>query len=170
MAQEESHSISENTKWGIRKRFMKGDCKFSNRRMYGYNKDAAGNLIVNKEEANTVKLIFSLYLDGYSSVSIARKLEELKQKNIKGLCKWTNSTIIGILRNEKYKGDSILQKTFSKDFISKRSMKNTGELPRYVVNDDHEKIIERDVYDKVQCELENRKLKCLVLRGCGKKC
>ncbi|MGN0270746.1 MAG: recombinase family protein [Candidatus Weimeria sp.] len=156
LAQEESRSISENVKWGKRKDFANGHVYLAYSRFLGYDKGLDGKMVVNPEEAKIVKDIFSYYLAGDSYSTIARKLTERGIKTPGGKDKWSVSTISSILRNEKYKGDALLQKVYSEDFISKKLVKNDGTIPQYYVEGDHEAIISPETFDRVQLEIQRR--------------
>ena len=153
LAQEESRSISENTTWGIRKRYADGKASVAYSRFLGYDAGFA----VNQEEAETVKLIYDLFLDGYSSMAIKKELEQREIKTPGGGVKWHVSTIQSILRNEKYAGRALMQKGFTVDFLQKKQKKNEGELPQQYVEEHHEAIIPPKVFDEVQIELDRRK-------------
>lgn len=158
LAQEESRSISENTTWGQRKRFADGKVCVPFKRFLGYDRGPNGELVVNREQAKTVKLIYGLFLEGYTPHSIAVELTKRGLKTPGGKDLWSRSTVLSILSNEKYKGDAILQKTYCTDFLTKKFVKNDGsEIPKYYVQDDHEAIISADVFDEVQTEIERRK-------------
>lgn len=151
-AQEESLSASENCKWRIRKSFEEG--KVSCCTMLGY-RSRNGVLEIVPNEAETVKLIFTLFLEGLGKQAITNRLSE------KGLLsrfgnEWHLDTVAKILRNNKYCGDLLLQKTFRTDHLTKRTMKNNGELPMYFVSDAHEPIIDRTTFEAVQKELDRR--------------
>lgn len=156
LAQEESRSISENVKWGKRKRFAEGKGSLPYSRFLGYDRGADGTMVVNKKDAEVVKMIYRLYLGGLSFYSIARELMAKKIPAPAGGTKWHASTIQSILKNEKYKGDALLQKKFVVDFLSKKLKKNEGEIPQYYVEKDHEAIINPEVYDLVQAEMKRR--------------
>ncbi len=145
-AQEESRSVSENCKWRIRKNFEEGISNtFS---LYGYEK-IDGEIRVKEAEADIVREIFSLYLSG---MGITKIVKHLRNKNIpspKG-GKWTASTVRGLLKNEKYTGNMLLQKGYTKDHLSKKRIKNNGELPKYYVENTHPPIISKQDYDEVQ--------------------
>lgn len=108
LAQEESRSISEKVKWGYRRRFADGKVSVSYSRFLGYDKRKDGNLVVNPEQAKIVKLIYRLFLDGYTFHSIARELTQRGIKSPGGKSKWGQQTVKSILTNEKYKGDALL--------------------------------------------------------------
>ena len=154
-AQEESRIVSENCKWRIRKNFKEGKSTYF--KIYGYE-FKKGKLEIIPKEAEIVKMIFNDYLSGMRTTVIAKKLNELKIKP--KLSKvWRESVISGILKNEKYVGDMLLQKSYIKDHLSKKQMKNNGELPQYYVENSHEPIISREVFEKVQNELKKRSKK-----------
>lgn len=156
LAQEESRSISENVKWGKRKRFAEGKGSLPYSHFLGYDRGSDGTMVVNKKEAEVVKMIYRLYLGGLSFYSIARELMAKGIPAPAGGAKWHASTIQSILKNEKYKGDALLQKKFVVDFLSKKLKKNEGEIPQYYVEKDHEAIINPEVYDLVQAEMKRR--------------
>jgi len=154
-AQEESLSASENVKWRIRQDFQKG--KPSNLRIYGYDL-MNSRLVVNEREAEIVRMIFSDYLNGLGKVAITNKLQAMGIPTKKN-SKWMTSTIHSILRDEKYTGNMILQKTFRNNHLQKAKKHNTGELPKYCVDNSHEAIISQDEFDRVQSELARRETK-----------
>ena len=131
LAQDESRSISENSQWGIRYLFSsEGRLHLNAKRFWGYDKDENGRLVINPEQAKIVRRICKT--------------------------KWHTSTINKILRNEKYMGDALLQKTYTTDFLTKKRIKNNGTVPQYYVEDDHEAIIPKDYWNVVQLELQRR--------------
>lgn len=157
LAQEESRSISENVTWGHRKRFADGKVSIPYSRVLGFEKGTNGELVVNHEQAETVKLIFKLFLEGHTPHSIAALMTKKKIKSPGGKNKWNPGTVRRMLSNEKYKGDALLQKEFTVDFLTKKHKKNEGEVPQYYVEGNHEAIITPKVFDLVQAELERRK-------------
>ena len=157
LAQEESRSISENVTWGHRKRFADGKVSVPFKHFLGYDRGADGNLVINKEQARTVKLIYRLYINGYTFHSIAKELMSKGILSPGGCEKWRANTVRSILMNEKYKGDALLQKKFTVDFLTKESKKNEGEVPQYYVQHNHEAIIPPQVFDWVQEEIKNRR-------------
>lgn len=157
LAQEESRSISENVTWGHRKRFADGKVSIPYSRVLGFEKGANGELVVNHEQAETVKLIFKLFVEGFTPHSIAAFLTKEGIKSPGGKNKWNPGTVRRMLSNEKYKGDALLQKEFTVDFLTKKHKKNEGEVPQYYVEGNHEAIIPPKVFDLVQAELEKRK-------------
>ena len=158
LAQEESRSISENITWGKRKRFAEGKVSFVYTRFLGLDKDEeTGKFVVNREQAKIVKLIFRLFLDGMTPYSIAKELTCMGIKTPCGKDVWNQQTIRRMLTNEKYKGDALLQKNFTVDFLRKKKKKNEGEVPQYYVEGNHEAIISPQIFDIVQDEIERRK-------------
>ena len=153
-AQEESRNISENVKWGLKRKYEKGEVLV--RRMFGYGKGADGQLYIIPEEAEVVRLIYGKYLEGESMNSIARILKEKGIKTIRGNTEWNVNSIRTILINEKYIGDAMTQKTFTTDYLTKARKENQGELQKYYVENAHEAIIPREVFYKVQEELHQR--------------
>jgi site-specific DNA recombinase len=156
LAQEESRSISENTTWGQRKRFADGKASVAYKRFLGYDRGPNGGFIVNKEQAKTVKRIYKYFLEGMTYYGIARKLTELEEPTPGGQKKWHTKTVESILTNEKYKGDALLQKSYTVDFLSKKMKKNEGEVPQYYVENNHEAIIDPATFDAVQVEIQKR--------------
>lgn len=153
-AQEESRNISENVKWGLKRKYEKGEVLV--RRMFGYQKGIDGQLHIIPEEAEIVRLIYGKYLEGESLNSIARILKEKGIKTIRGNTEWNVNSIRTILINEKYIGDAMAQKTFTTDYLTKARKENQGELQKYYVENAHEAIIPREVFYKVQEELHQR--------------
>jgi DNA invertase Pin-like site-specific DNA recombinase len=148
--QAESYSVSENCKWRIRKRFADGEL-VNLRFLYGY--DIGKNEIsVNEKEAEVVRKIFNDYLEGKGTTAIAKKLRELKIKRPRGGT-WTSERVAEILKNEKHSGSAILQKKFVLDHLSKKLVKNKGELPKYYVEESHPKIISKEIFEKAQDRL-----------------
>ena len=157
LAQEESRSISENTTWGQRKRFADGKVSVPYKRFLGYDKGPNGTLVVNREQAETVKEIYRLFLAGYTFHSIAAELTRRGIPTPGGCKNWSQSTIRSILTNEKYKGDALLQKRYTVNFLTKEMRENKGEVPQYYVEHNHEAIISPEVFDQVQEAMERRR-------------
>ena len=153
-AQEESRNISENVKWGLKRKYEKGEMLV--RRMFGYGKGTDGQLYIIPEEAEVVRLIYGKYLEGESLNSIARILKEKGIKTIRGNTEWNVNSIRTILINEKYIGDAMAQKTFTIDYLTKTRKENQGELQKYYVENTYEAIIPREVFYKVQEKLHQR--------------
>ena len=161
LAQEESRSTSENCKWRIKKMFEEGYTTPFN--LIGYHAvDGLVELV--PEEAEIVRRIFRLYLEGYGKQAIANILFEEGVPSCLG-GEWSTTTIQSILRNEKYIGDLLLQKTYITDHVTKVSKRNRGELPQYFIQDDHEPIISREMFEAVQTENARRLEKYAGARG-----
>ena len=156
LAQEESRSISENVTWGHRKRFADGKVSFAYSRFLGYEKAADGSLVIVPEQAQTVKLIYKLFLDGLTMHTIASELTKRGHKTPVGKNVWSQSTVRSILTNEKYKGDALLQKSYTVDFLTKKTKTNDGEVPQYYVENNHPAIINPELFDLVQAEIQRR--------------
>ena len=146
-AQEESRSISENCTWGRRKRFADGKVTVPFKRFLGYDRGKHGELIVNKEEGKIVEYIYSLFILGFTFSEIKSALEFYNIKSPGGTDSWNHQNIKSILTNEKYKGDALLQKSFTVDFMTKKKKKNEGELPMYYVENNHQAIIPKRIHD-----------------------
>ena len=159
LAQEESRSISENITWGQRKRFADGKIIIPYGQFLGYRKGPDGNPEIDPEEAEIVRLIYKMFMDGKGPGDIARHLTQQEIPTPRNKTKWARGTVESILTNEKYKGDALLQKAFTVDYLKKKLKKNEGEVPYYIVTDSHPAIISRMGWDKVQAEFERRK-KC----------
>ena len=199
LAQEESRSISENVRWGQRKKMMDGEVRILP--LYGYMKTDENNnngsnngrsrntgdkssgkddgkdkgkdedrndgrkprtkyktdIAINEEQAEVVRNIYLWFLDGASIGTIARRLDEAGIKTPHGNDKWSQSTIGSILTNEKYKGDALLQKTFTVDYLTKKVKKNEGEVGQYYITNSHPAIISPDIFDLTQYELQRRR-------------
>lgn len=157
LAQEESRSISENTAWGKRKAFADGKYSVGFSWFLGYDRGQNKNeFVVNQAQAQIVRLIYRMFLQGYSTYKIAQFLTKWGIKTPAGKEEWHTSAVVSILRNEKYKGDALLQKTFTRDFLAHKREKNKGELPQYYVQDGHEAIIDRGVFDYIQTLITDR--------------
>ena len=156
LAQEESRSISENVRWGKQKSMQDGNVSFGYGHFLGYRKGKDGRPEVVPEEAAIVRDIYRMFLDGMTIRNIAKELTERGIKTPGGKDVWSVSTIRSILSNEKYKGDALLQKTYTLDYLSKTVKKNNGEVKQYYVTNSHEAIIDEDVFNLVQAELQRR--------------
>ena len=156
-AQSESESMSKNITWAFRKNFENGKVPFNYSRLVGYRKGADGEPEIIPEEAEIIRKIFALFLEGQTPKRICDRLLADGIETKCGKQKWSVSTIQRILRNEKYCGDAILQKTVTIDCITKTVRKNTGaEAPMYYVKDNHEGIISREEFNRAQEELVRR--------------
>ena len=157
LAQEESRSISENVTWGQRKRFADGKVSIPYGQFLGYRKGADGLPEIVPEQAETVRLIYRLCIEGMSTNAIAQHLTERGIPTPSGKQIWQRSTVESILRNEKYKGAALLQKKFTVDFLQKKMKVNEGEVPQYYVEHSHAAIIDPEEWEKVQLELARRR-------------
>ncbi len=157
LAQEESRSISENVTWGKRKCFSDGKIHLPYKRFLGYEKGEGKRPIIVEKEAAIVRLIYRLYMEGKTAAGICKHLEQRNILSPGGSNKWSTSTVNSILRNEKYKGDALLQKKFTVDFLQKKTKRNEGEVPQYYVEGSHPAIIIPDEWDQVQAEIARRK-------------
>lgn len=157
-AQEESRSMSENNKWTIKKKFERGEVIINTTRFMGYDKDEYGDLIIDQEQAKIVRRIFDMYLGGLGVFKIAA---QLNKENIPSLTggKWHESTVRGMITNEKYKGDCILQKTYTPDNRRNSTVRNNGELQSYYIEENHPAIVSKEDWDRVQQILQKRKEK-----------
>ena len=156
LSQAESESISMNVKLGIRQSLKNGNVRFSYKTFLGYRKGADGQPEIVPEQADIVKRIYNDFLAGATYLEIAKRLTEEHVPTMGGGNRWFSERIKSILKNEKYKGDALLQKTYITDPISKRVKKNNGELPMYYVENSHPAIIERRIFDSVQEEIARR--------------
>ena len=156
-AQSESESISANVRWGKRQSIKDGKVTFQYKTLLGYEKGPDGNPVIIPEEAETVRRIFEWYLAGKSVRDIRLALVAGGFRNTVGTTDWTTSNLRSILTNEKYCGDALLQKTFVKDCISKKSIPNTGQLAKVLIQNNHEAIISHEIFDAVQLELARRR-------------
>lgn len=157
IAQEEARSISENCTWGQRKRFADGKVTVPFSRFLGYDRGEDGSLVVNEEQAQTVRRIYGLFLQGETTYGIAKLLTWEGVPTPGGGKKWSRLVIESILTNEKYKGDALLQKVFTVDYLTKRKKLNEGEVPQYYVKGSHEGIISPEMFEQVQEEFDRRR-------------
>lgn len=158
-AQAESESISKNVSWGVRQSFKNGNVPMQYARLLGYRKGHDGNAEIIPEEAEVVKEIYRCYLDGMSMNLIADRLNEKGLTTKGGSSPYRKMVVQRILTNEKYTGDALLQKTYVTDCITKKTRKNNGELPMYLVKNHHEPIISRSDFNRVQEEMARRSAK-----------
>lgn len=155
-AQEESLSISENCKWGVRKRFQSGEIGAANKHILGYRyDDEQKKYIIIPEEAVIVRRMFSLYLEGKSLQAICDDLNDAGYRTING-CLFQEASLALLIKNEIYAGDLRRQKSYMADPLKKTKVKNRGELPQYYMEDCHEAIIDRETYAKVKAEIDRR--------------
>lgn len=157
LAQEESRSISENVTWGKRKSMEDGKVSMPYKSFLGYEKGEDGLPKIVEAEAEIVRRIYGLFLSGSTVRMIADLLTAENIPTPRGRKRWSVSTIMSILQNEKYKGDALLQKTFTVDFLTKRTKKNDGEVPQYYIQNSHSAIIDPETFELVQQEIERRR-------------
>ena len=155
-AQSESESISANVRWGKRQAMREGKANIQYDRLYAYKKGDDGNPRIIPEQAEVVRSIYNQYLTGASLRMIKERLESEQILNVAGNPQWTITAIRGILTNEKYCGDVLLQKTYISDCISRKVIRNTGQLPMYLLQNHHDGIVERKTFDAVQTEMARR--------------
>ncbi len=156
LAQEESRSISENCTWGQRKRMADGRVSVPFDHFLGYERGENGELVINEEQAKTVRLIYDLFLQGLTPHTIANRLTAMGILTPRRKAKWNQGTVRSILTNEKYKGDALMQKCYTADFLTKKQVPNNGVLPQYYVEGDHEAIIPPETFELVQQEMLRR--------------
>ena len=150
LSQEESRSISENVKWGQRKRMADGKFSMPYSKFLGYEKGEDGRMVVNEDQAKVVEQIYGLFIAGLSPLAIAKKLTDAGIPSPTGREKWYEGTVRSILKNEKYKGCALLQKTFTPDFLTKKAVANDGTVPQYYVEDSNPAIIAPEQFALVQ--------------------
>lgn len=147
-AQEESHTKSEIMNISIEQRFSRGI--FLTPKLLGYDVGEDGNLEINKEEAETVKLCFYLFLNGFPTSEIAEIMMQLARPTKPGNYKWTVSTVVNLLKNERYCGDVLSRKTFTPNYLDHKSKKNRHDRNQYRQMDHHEAIVQREIYNAAQ--------------------
>ncbi|MGE4273730.1 MAG: recombinase family protein [Desulfitobacterium sp.] len=155
LAQDESRNISENIQWGIQRKFEKGQIYTKYKSFMGYT-CVDGEIVIVPEQAEVIRKIFDLYLHGQSLGQIKAYLEAQGIKTVTGKDIWDTKTIQRMLTNEKYKGDTMLQKTFTEDFMTGKKRRNDGQRNKYYVKDSHPAIVPAEVFDKVQVEMVKR--------------
>jgi len=152
VAQEESRNISENIKWGYQRKFERGEIQTKYKNFMGYT-EMDGKLVIVPEEAEIVKKIFELYADGFSIRKICSYLEDNGIRTKTGKTKWAPNVIGKMLHNEKYKGCTLMQKTYGENFLTGKRKKNNGEVRQYYYEDTHPAIVSKELYEKVQLQL-----------------
>lgn len=156
IAQEESRSISQNVTWGKRVSFQQGKVSFAYKNFLGYKK-VDDKLVIDEDQAVIVRLIYRMFLvEGKTASGIANYLKAQHIKTPAGKTNWTKNTVNSILTNEKYKGDALLQKTYTENYLEHKVVKNDGQIPKYYVENNHPAIIDRDTWDQVQIEIKRR--------------
>lgn len=156
LAQDESRSISENSRWGILRRFQQGKVRVNHKKFLGFDKDENGELIINEQEAVIVRRIFAEYLAGKGCKAIGKGLEADGIITVTGKSIWNDSVIKQMLQNEKYAGDALLQKTVTTDFLTHKRVKNNGHVQQFYVENSHPAIVLKETYLAVQREIERR--------------
>ena len=156
LAQEESRSISENVRWGQQQSMRKGKIHIAYKHFLGYKKGQDGRPEIVEEEAKIIRMIYNLFLSGWTIRHIAEHLSNKGIPTPTGKSTWPVSTVENILCNEKYRGDALLQKTYTEDYLTKKVRKNRGELKQYLVEHSHEPIIDPETFDRVQEILSKR--------------
>lgn len=155
LAQEESRNLSENIQWGYQRKFENGEIFTRYKNFMGY-KCENSNLAIVPEQAEVVKTIFKLYLDGMTLQQIKEYLESQKVKTATGKDVWATYVIQKILKYEKYKGCTMFQKTFTKDYLTGKRKVNHGERAKYYAEDTHPAIVSKDIFDRVQEDMKRR--------------
>jgi len=169
VAQQEVQNISEHVKQGLSMKMQRGEMiGFNGCLGYDYHKEDK-TITVNPQEAEIVQYIFQRYVEGAGSKVIARELKNLGYKNKKGQSSWSDHGIVGIIKNEKYKGDLLMGKTFTVDPISKRRLENLGEADQYYIENHHEPIISRVLFEQAQQILQKRTVSHSRTNGNGKR-
>lgn len=154
-SQSESESISGNVRWGLRKAYENGTISIGPN-LYGFRKGQEGVVEIDEEKAEVIRQIARWFLDGDSLHAIVDKLAQRHIPSPKGKDTWSTATLRSLLTNEKYKGDALLQKTYRPSLFSDRAVQNDGDLPKYYVEGVLPRIIEPEVFDRVQEELAKR--------------
>ncbi|MDR0915065.1 MAG: recombinase family protein [Oscillospiraceae bacterium] len=157
LAQEESRSLSENVTWGKRKSMADGNISLPWKNFLGYRKGADGLPEIVPEEAEIVRLIYRLFMQGKTYSAIAKHLTAEGIPSPTGKDNWTLATVRNILTNETHRGSKKMQKTFVTNYLTKAKKANEGELPSYYIAESHEPIIPPDEWDAVQAEIARRK-------------
>ena len=149
IAQEESRSISANIRWAIKNRMKNGTQKIPTSGLLGYDTDEDGNMVIVAQEAEIVRTIYKSFVQGVHPGLIAVRLNALNLKTVYGN-EWSSSSVRKILRNEKYCGDVLMQKTITVDYLSHTSKINEGEAEQYYIADHHDPIVSREIWDRAQ--------------------
>jgi len=155
-AQAESESISENVKWGVKQAMREGKVSIQYKHLYGYERGEDGKPRIIPEQAEVVRQMYDSFLAGHSIRMIKAELEKQGVLTSKGGTIWSESVIRSILKNEKYCGDVLRQKTYTQDCISHKQLRNEGQLPMYLIQDNHEGIVSRDKFNAVRAEFARR--------------
>ncbi len=167
-AQAESESLSKNVRQGKQFGMKDGIVHFQYKKLLGYRRGENGQPEIVPEEAETIRRIYRRYLEGASEGEIKKELEADNVLTAAGLAGWSHRVVHSILTNEKYIGDALLQKTYVTDCISKKVVKNQGELPMYYIENHHQGIIPKELFQRVQEEMARRTSKRKVMQKSGK--
>ena len=154
-AQEESYNASENLKWRYKRRFENGELAINTTRFLGYDKDEYGDLVINRSQAEIVERIFNDYVGGKGTFVIAKELNAEGVLTVAG-GQWHSATVLNILKNEKFKGDAKLQKTYRKDHLSKKKCINRGEVDSFYIEDNHSPIVSKEMWEEAQRLIRSR--------------
>ena len=165
LAQDSSRNQSDVTRWGIQRQFENGRVLVNTTRFLGYDKNKEGELVINENEAKIVRRIFREYLEGKSYNGIAKSLMKDGIKTVTGNIKWWDSTISGMLENEKYYGDALLQKTITINFLKHKRVDNKGQAEQFMIEENHPPIISKETFDAVQAEKIRRASKYSNVEG-----
>ncbi len=156
IAQAESESTGEAIRWGLKRGFISGKSKLYFRRCFGYKQDEDGGLVIDEAQAEVVRLVFDLYLNGHSSVSIIKELAKQNILSPQGKKTWSKKTVQTLLQNEKYIGHVLLGKSYAGEFPNNRQHINRGEHEQFLRKNAHEPIISEELFDRVQEEMKRR--------------
>lgn len=157
IAQNDSETLSSNVKWGKRQSMKSGHVNMQYKKMLGYERGEDGRPVINEDQAQVVRYIYQRYRMGDTLREIKETLENTGTLTAEGKSTWTISCLKSILTNEKYCGDALLQKTFILDCISKKVIKNTGQLTKYLIQDHHPAIVSREEFEATQIEMARRR-------------
>lgn len=157
IAQAESEDMSRDIKWGIKRGFQSGRSGYADFVCFGYKRGDDGRLAIDEPDARIVRKIFELRAEGKSLGFISDWLYENQVPSPTGKTYWSRETISKLLKNEKYVGDVMLQKTFVKDLFSGKQVKNNGELDKYLIQEHHPAIVSRELYERVNPD-------CLIMK------
>ena len=156
IAQQESQSISQNVRMGIQYRMQQGKGILNTESFLGFDKDENGNIVIVPEEADLIRRIYREYLEGRSPRMIAQRLTEEGVPSPKGCKQWHPNTVRSMLQNEKYAGDLLMQKYYTESFLTHKMVKNKGKFPQYLVENHHDPIVPKEVFNQVQWEMRRR--------------
>ena len=154
--EEESRTISANVSWGVQKRFSRGIPHIPTTYFLGYDEDEEGKLVINEEEAKIVRRIFKEFLGGKGTPLIAKGLTKDKRKTARGNTKWTSDAVLKLIKNEKYCGHALCQKSVTLDPLSHKRVRNENHKPQYFIRNHHPPIVSEEDWNTAQKELERR--------------